>query len=533
MDRAPVALFISLLIIAYMKHLLKYSTLLLLFVSPHLFGAEPAQQKPPNIIYIMADDLGYGDVSCYNKHSLIRTPHIDRLAAQGLRFTDAHSPSAVCTPTRYGVLTGRYCWRTWLKRGVVGGYTPPLIEPDRPTIATLLKGGDYTTACIGKWHLGLGWTRANGITPAWKEARSYFRGSWQDGDASKGLNVDFTKPVRYGPEELGFDSTFYTAACSTIDGPFAFIQNRRLTALPDEMIEVDRSKHPDFRPRPGWVAPDYDIETVDVRFTRHAINLMDLSIKKHAGTPFFLYLALSAPHAPWLPPEMVQGKSDAGPRGDQVVLVDWCVGQIMKFLKEHGLADSTLVIFTSDNGPRHGINGHKSAGDLRGYKSHIWEGGHRVPFIARWPERVPKGKTTGQPLCLTDMFATFAALLNVDVPEGAAPDSFNLLPAFLGTAPEKPIRPHLIHHSENGTFSIRKGEWKLILNNKTSGGWVKPSGKPPKPGTPGQLYNIETDPYETDDVFEQHPEVVKKLTALLEKFKSQGRSNAARSPAGE
>jgi len=487
------------------------------------------QNNNPNIIYIMADDLGYGDVGCYNENSLIPTPNIDQLAGEGLIFTDAHSPSAVCTPTRYGVLTGRYCWRTWLKRGVIGGYTPPLIEESRTTIASLLKENNYTTACIGKWHLGLGWTRMNGFTPGWEDAAGYWRGSWQDGDSTKGLNVDFTKPVQHGPEYLGFDSTFYTAACSTIDGPFAYIQNRYTVGIPDRMIEVDKSKGGDYRPRPGWQAPGFEIETVDIEFTKKAISFMEVSVKSKSGNPFFVYLALSAPHAPWLPPEMVQGRSDAGPRGDQVVLVDWCVGQIMNFLKENKLDKNTLVIFTSDNGPRHGINGHQSAGNLRGYKSHIWEGGHRIPFIVHWPGIVNKGSVTDEPICLTDMMATFAAITGAILPEGSGEDSYNILPAISGEKLDKPIREAIVHHSENGTFSIRKGEWKLILDNKTSGGWVEPSGKRPVPGTPGQLYNIISDPYEQNDLWEEHPEIVKDLTNLLEKYKTEGRSNKGHS----
>jgi arylsulfatase A len=481
-------------------------------------------KKKPNIIFIMADDMGYGDMTCYNPSSRIPTPHMDRLAAQGIRFTDAHSPSAVCSPTRYGILTGRYCWRTWLKRGVVGGYTPPLIEPDRVTVASFLKQQGYRTGCFGKWHLGLGWTRQNGFTPTWKDAEKMWRGSWQDGDPEKGMNVDFSKPVQGGPKDIGFDEAYFTAACSTIDGPFAYIHNSRTVGIPDMPIFVDESKNEDFHPRPGWMAPGFDIEDVDPTFTRKAIEFMENAQRESPKRPFFLYLPLSSPHAPWLPPDFVKGQSREGPRGDLVCLVDGCVGEVLDALERLKIADNTLIIVTSDNGPRHGAEGHRSSGFLRGYKSHIWEGGHRIPFIARWPGRIRPGSTSDEMICLTDLIATCAAILVEDLPEGAGPDSFNVLPALLGKSGGDPIREALVSHSENGTFAIRQGNWKLICDNKTSGGWVEPPGDPPVPNTPGQLYDLGTDPYEQNDLWEQRPEIVERLTLLLEKYKSEGRS---------
>jgi len=481
-------------------------------------------EKLPNIVVILADDMGYGDVKCYNPESKIPTPNMDRLAEQGVRFTDAHSPSAVCTPTRYGLLTGRYCWRTWLKRGVIGGYTPPLIEPHRMTVASLLKKHGYATGCFGKWHLGLGWTRQNGFVPTWKDGPKMWRGSWQDGDPAKGMNVDFTKPIHGGPTELGFDYAFFTAACSTIDGPFSFIENNYTIGIPNRPIFVDKSKHPDYRPRPGWIAPGFVLEEVDPSFTRRAIEFMVETKRKNPNQPFFVYLALSSPHAPWLPPEFVKGKSQLGPREDLVCLVDWCVGEILYALEGLKLTEETLIIVTSDNGPRRGLDDHKSAGPLRGYKSHIWEGGHRVPFIARWPGHIQPNTVSNEMICLTDLLATFASIVGETLPPNAGEDSYNIYPALVGERLEKPIREALVMHSENGTFAIRQGKWKLILDNKTSGGWVEPAGKPPKPGTPGQLYNLEEDPYEQNDLWDTHPEIVEKLTKLLEKYKGEGRS---------
>ncbi|UCG49128.1 MAG: arylsulfatase [Phycisphaerales bacterium] len=483
-----------------------------------------ADWKRPNIIFIMADDMGYGDVKCYNPDSKIPTPHMDALASEGMRFTDAHSPSAVCTPTRYGILTGRYCWRTWLKSGVVGGYTNPLIEPTRTTVASLLKEHGYTTACIGKWHLGLGWTRANGYVGSWKDAKERFGGSWQDGAAEKGMNVDFTKAIQGGPTDLGFDYGYFTAACSTIDGPFCYIENDRTVGIPDKPIFVDKNKHPDYRPRRGLVAPGYTLEDVDATFTGKAVDFIRRSVTDKPERPFFVYLALSSPHAPWLPPDFVRGKSEAGPRGDLVFLVDWCVGQVVQALEWMKLAGDTLLIVTSDNGPREGVAGHKPAGNLRGLKSHTWEGGHRVPFIARWPGRIAAGTTSDEPVCLVDLMATAGVLAGAKLGAEAGPDSYNILPALLSEPLEKPIREAIVSHSVFGVFAIRQGPWKLILDNQDSGGWVRPAGKRPKPGTPGQLYNLKEDPAEQNNLFDKHPEIVRRLTDLLERYKKQGRS---------
>ncbi len=482
------------------------------------------KKGPPNIVFILADDMGYGDPRCFNPDSKIPTPHMDRLAGEGVKFTDAHSPSAVCSPTRYGILTGRYCWRTWLKRGVVGGYTPPLIEPTRPTVASFLRSQGYRTGYFGKWHLGLSWTRMNGFTPTWEDAEKMWRGSWQDGDPEKGMNVDFRKPVGNGPVALGFDEAFFTAACSTIDGPFVFIENDRLTAFPERQIAdyYDMSGGEEGSPRRGWCAEGFSLEEVDLRFTEKALAFMDKHMGDPSDEPVFVYLALSAPHTPWLPPDFVKGKSGDGPRGDLVVLADWCVGEVMKALERLGVEDETLVIVTSDNGPHPGIEDHRSVGPLKGYKSHIWEGGHRVPFVVRWPGKTTPGTESEEPICLTDLMATFAGIVGADLPRGAGPDSYDIGPALLGRKGTPHIREALVSHSENGTFAIRRGAWKLILDNKTSGGWMRPAGERPEPGTPGQLYNLEDDPYETTDLWKERKDVVSELEALLEKYQRDG-----------
>ena len=490
----------------------------------------PAAERKPNIVYILADDTGYGDVACYNPDSKIPTPNIDRLAEQGVRFTDAHAPAAVCTPTRYGVLTGRYCWRTWLRQGVVGGYTPPLIEPSRTTVPSFLKQHGYTTACVGKWHLGVGWTRQNGFVPTWRDAERLFRGSWQDADPATGMNADFTQPIHGGPTDLGFDYAFFTASCSTMDGPFAFIENDRVTAIPDRPIFVDESREPEyFRPRPGWIAPGYVLETVDPTFTQKAVDFIERAAKQEPARPFFLYFATSAPHTPWLPPTFIQGRSEAGPRGDLVALYDWCIGEILRALDRSGLTENTLVIVTSDHGPHEGVNGHKSAGDLQGYKSHAWEGGHRVPFLARWPARIAPATTCDEPVCHTDLLATCADILHESLPRDAGPDSYNILPVLLGDPSAglragKPIREAIVSHSVYGVFTIRQGPWKLIHECQDSGGWVPPAGTGPEPGGPGQLYNLADDPAEQTNLFDDHPAIVKRLAALLAHYRQQERS---------
>lgn len=464
----------------------------------------------PNIVFIMADDMGYGDVGCYNAESKIPTPNMDRLAKQGIRFTDAHTPSAVCSPTRYGIVTGRYCWRTWLKKHALVGYSRPLIEPGRMTVASLLKQHGYKTACIGKWHMGLEW-------PMKPDVKVDLHGKSElplDEIEAMGEKVDFTRPIKDAPVDHGFDYFFGTAGCPTTDPPYVFIENSRTLGIPNVM-------RPDkYQCDPGHMVPDWDPTRVDTQFVQKAVEFME----DNQANPFFLYLPLSSPHAPWLPPEFVKGKSGTGLRGDMVVWVDWSVGQILYALDRLNLADNTLLFLTSDNGPRIGVRGHKSAGKWRGYKSHIWEGGHRVPFIVRWPGEIKANTTSDEVICLTDLMATCVAIVGANLPDNAGEDSYNILPALLGEKLEKPIRPDVIHHSVWGVFSIRQGKWKLILDTQGSGGWVRPSDEYHVPGTPGQLYDMEKDPYEKNNLWDKRPEVVERLTRLLEKYKKQGRS---------
>ena len=449
--------------------------------------------KHPNIVFIMADDMGYGDTTCYNPDSKIPTPNMEKLAKQGIMFTDAHSPSAVCTPTRYGVLTGRYCWRSRLKRGVFGGYDRPLIEKERMTVASMLKKHGYSTACIGKWHLGMDWGRKEGA----------------DGRGQE--RVDVKKPLRNGPIDRGFDYFFGTTGCPTDDPPFLFVENDHVVG--DTRITTVEHEGEEYHllMTPGWRHED-----VDITLKNKSVEF----IEKNKDKPFFLYLPLSVPHIHWLPPDSVKGKSQAGPRGDQVVLADVILGQIMDKVDELGISDNTLLIFTSDNGPREGVNGHKSSSKLRGQKGEIWEGGHRMPFIARWPGKIKPQTKSDETICLADLMATCAAVVGEKLGSKAGPDSYNILPALLGQKYEKPIREATIHHSGAGVFAIRQDEWKLIIGTK-EGGYH--SGGP-KRNAPGQLYNLAEDPYEKNNLWDKRPEVVERLTRLLEKYKKQGHS---------
>jgi arylsulfatase A-like enzyme len=464
-------------------------------------GNEKAAKKP-NIVFIMADDMGYGDVSAYNPDSKIQTPNMDRIATEGLMFVNAHTPSSLCSPTRYGLLTGRYCWRTRLKKWVLAEFYGdiPLIEEDRMTIASLLKGQGYETACVGKWHVGMAWNTKDGWPASYEE---------ED-------NVDFTQPVIGGPVERGFDYFFGTAGCCTSDPPYCFIENDKTISIPNVMTPEEMYAKPGVVK--GLMASDWSQEEVDVRLTEEAVGFIEQHQAEKTDDPFFLYFVPSSPHIPWMVPDFMKGKTEEGARGDLVALVDWSVGQITETLKKYGLDDNTLLIITSDNGPRQGANGHKSAGDYRGYKAQIWDGGYRVPFIAKWPGHIKSGTKSNEVFSHTDMMATFAALFEVDLPANTAEDSYNVLPALLGgTMSENNMRPR-VFHSTNGVFAIQQGDWKLIQGTKGSG-----SGRDTVPSdsllVTGQLYNIVNDPFEQSDLWDAYPGKVKELNQVLEAIK--------------
>lgn len=476
----------------------------------------------PNIVVILADDMGYGDVGVYNAESRIPTPHMDQLAAQGVRFTDMHSADSVCTPSRYGLLTGRYCWRTQLQRTVLFNYEPPLIEPDRLTLASLLQRKGYRTGMFGKWHLGLGFAVKEGRSVDFEQPLPWYAGP--DPDPEVGASIDFSRPATGGPTALGFDEAFYTAGCSTDQEPFCFIRNGEFLGMGNASY-----RHPAGSWRSGMTAEAWVNETVDVRFTEEATAFIERAQRASPDRPFFAYLALSAPHSPHLVPDFAAGQSEAGVRGDMVWLVDWTVGRLVSALDRHGLAQNTLLIVTSDNGPLRGSlapgarestatvsNGHRSAGDLRGFKASIYEGGHRVPFIARWPNKIPAGSVSTQPASLVDLLATAAAIVGEELSKDDAADSFDMLAALEGTAGADAMRTAIVHHSGIGAFALRDGRWKIVFGQGEDR--VQPTEGA------GYLFDMHADPRETKNVWEEHPEVVARLTALMEAYRAKGRS---------
>jgi arylsulfatase A len=500
-----------------MKTRITYFVLFLFFAS--CAGKDGGNQKAlPNIIYILADDLGYGDVGAYHAESRISTPNIDLLASQGMRFTDAHSPSSVCTPTRYGILTGRYCWRTRLPRGVLQGYGEALIEQQETTVAEILRGKGYTTGVVGKWHLGLDWVlkashedslKIYGEKPILANMNS----DW----------IDFTIPPKNGPLTHGFDYSYILPASLDME-PYCYLENDVLTELPTDYTPGNDLNTPVYATEAFWrkgrMSESFDFYEVLPTFIEKAKSFVQTHAKDQA--PFFLYLPLAAPHTPWVPKDNYAGSSKAGKYGDFVQMVDALVGDFLKELDENALSDNTLVIFTSDNGPYWRPEyierfGHHAADKYRGMKADIWDGGHRIPFIVRWPGTVEANSQRDQLTTLTNLMATIADIHGVELGDGAGMDSESILPVLKG-ANSKNLHP-VIHHSSRGVFAIRVGEWKYI-EGLGSGGFSEPRTLEPLDGGPtGQLYNLALDPSEKDNLFMENPEKVKELQDRLDQIR--------------
>ena len=478
----------------------------LLFSCPHL----NAQQ--PNVIIILADDLGYGDVGILNKQSAIPTPNMDRLGVEGMVFTDAHSGSAVCTPTRYGLLTGRYSWRTRLKRGVLNGYSPHLIDPKRTTIADLFQRSGYATACIGKWHLGMDFPFKHPL----------------EGSPKGTFYVDAAGTIKNSPLEYGFDY-FYGISASLDFPPYLFIENDKFDGDADKIFAA--SAFPKYIRKGEGNAAFVPEDCLDI-ITGKAKNF----IQQNKDTPFFLYVPITAPHKPVAPHGRFRGKTKLGEYGDFVAQVDWSIGQIMDQLEALALEENTLVILTSDNGSfmrrtddssrfpeSHVVNNTMQAYDpvhhtsnyiFRGTKADVWEGGHRVPFLVRWPEKIASGTTCEQTICLTDLFATSAAILGMKPnrkTEGE--DSFSFLRQLKGKKSRR--KDGVINHSAAGVFAFRYKDWKLILGNG-SGGRQNPRGK--AFAGPYQLYRLSSTIDESLNVYDEHPKVVKKMLSTFDKI---------------
>ncbi|WP_246112852.1 sulfatase family protein [Allorhodopirellula solitaria] len=458
-------------------------------------NSTPAQ---PNIVVVLVDDMGYGDPGCFQPQSKIETPHIDALARAGMRFTDAHAPGPLCHMSRYGLMTGRYPFRT----DVSVWPTEPLIERHQMTIASLAKDQGYRTAMVGKWHLGF---REHG----------------------------YDQPLPGGPVDCGFDH-FFGIRASTDIPPYFYIRDDHAVEEPTERIAANRSEN--WSPiqgafwRAGGIAPNLQLDNVLERFTDEAIKVIEQhaaqngpSDDEQPAQPLMLYLAYPAPHTPWLPAERFAGKSKVGMYGDFVMMVDAEIGRVTQSLRTAGMEEETLLIFTSDNGPVWYEDDtrryqHDSAGGLRGMKADAWEAGHRMPLIVRWPGRVPADSHSEQLVCFTDFLATFADVLDVTLPKNAGPDSFSFLPALLGNSSQTAtMRKQWVMQagSVRSMMTIREGNWKLITE-LGSGGFSKPKRQQPSEGGPtAQLYDLKADPAERTNLFAERPDIVIRLQAAL------------------
>ncbi len=492
-----------------------------------------ARTERPNIIVLLADDVGYGDLGCYGA-TLAHTPHLDRLAREGRRFMDAHSPASMCTPTRRALLTGTYSWRQEPGATILSGTDPLCIAPGTATLASMLKAAGYATGAVGKWHLGLG---------------------------GKG-GAQWNDRIAPGPGALGFDDAFIMPATGD-RVPCVYVENERIAGLDsaDPIAVSYRAKvgteptgreHPELLnlksrrghdgtivngiARIGWMSGGTSARWVDEEMADTFANRARTFIEEHRNAPFFLYLATHGIHAPQAPHPRFHGAGQCGTRGEVLAELDDTVGQILATLDRLALAEKTLVIFTSDNGgvvedgyATNVVPEHRCNGPLRGFKGTQWEGGHRVPFIARWPGRVPAGSECGDLVMHGDLFATFAALLGIALPDEAALDSLDARPALLGEPRAQPGRTTFISHGAgtNGPFGIRSGPWKLV---QSAGGGIGRAKLAERPGRPPQLFHLTDDPSEAHDPATRHPEKVRELTEILATERAEGRTRPARKP---
>jgi len=484
---------------------------LILLVATINSSCSQKESDLPNIIIILADDMGYGDVQAFNPESEIPTPNLNKLSEDGVMFMDAHTPSSICTPTRYGLLTGRYCWRTSLKRGVLRGYDTPLIKEDRVTIADYLKEKGYRTGIVGKWHLGLGFQEVE-----------------TGNDSEK--KFDLTKSLTSSPNNNGFDYSFVLPASLDFE-PYVYVKNYEV--VDTEFDSVPETVFPN-QIRKGIKSGSLEFDEVQDDFLAEALDFIRLESK--SDNPFFLYFPLTSPHTPIVPSKKFKGTSDKGLYGDFTMQVDWTAGEILKLLKQLNITENTLVIFTSDNGsamrridsttePDHvtdaslrqyNANNHLSNGIFRGLKGDTYEGGHRVPFVVHWPAKLAGGIRVSESICLTDIFDTLIEVTDGIKPEGSGEDSYSFFPILLGEK-QSIHRPPIIHHSGGkAMFAIRKDNWKLILGNG-SGARTKPVGTPFQ--KPYQLYNIENDLSESNNLIDKQKDVAKKLEEELFEIK--------------
>ena len=473
------------------------------------------KQSRPNIIYILADDMGYGDVDSFNEDSKIATPHLARLSREGMRFTDMHTSSGVCTPTRYGILTGRYSWRTSLKKGVLGGHSPHLIDPQRETVASLLKKQGYATACVGKWHLGMDWASTDG----------------EEVKKTAAKNVDFSKPIANGPLDVGFDYYFGISASLNMD-PHAFINDRKVEGTLEFLPDSKAVKARGFTgAKPGWAAKEFKQDQVLGTFTEKTVEWIKERNRKSPDEPFFVYMPLNSPHSPIVPSKDFKDKSGLNPHGDFCMETDWAVGEVVKAVDELGIADNTIIIFTADNGTspmakfeKMQEQGHYPSYIYRGMKGTLWEGGHRVPFVVRWPKVVKAKTSCDDVICTTDLMATVAEINSVKLSDDVGEDSVSFYDALKGKKLAGNNKRGVVHHSDAGIFSIRRGKWKLMFDAKGGSRRSNPKDKPVKNSAEFLLFDMEKDEVESTNLSEERPEVVKELKMLLADYINKGRS---------
>jgi arylsulfatase A-like enzyme len=487
---------------------------------------EGAEQKLelPNIVIIYADDMGYGDLNCQNPNSKIPTPNLDQLASEGMRFTDAHSSSGICSPSRFALLTGTYHWRN--QHGIINSFGKPFFKETDVTLPQVLQKSGYTTACIGKWHLGWDWKFKN--EPSGKTLQGVKEINYYLPE-----DIDWSAPISGGPLDRGFD---YYFGDGTINfPPYAWVENDKLLELPTKDQDVAErgfeTKEGNWEFRPGPMVEGWDPYNVIPTLTKKAVEYVNSQEK---DKPFFLYFALPSPHAPIIPNEEFIGTSEAGGYGDFMVQTDWVAGEVLKALKAKGLDENTIVIFSADNGPekyafeRAEKYGHYSMGDLRGLKRDVWEGGHHVPFIVKWPGQVRAGSVSNEVISQVDIMATLAAATNTALTEGLAPDSYNLLPIFMEEKYASPLREATVQNTFENVWGLRQGKWLYI--NAPSGEHTKmpDSFKQLRNykdfDTAGLLFDMENDPEQRTNLFAQHPNKIKEMDQLLQNYREQGYS---------
>ncbi|MCG6190682.1 sulfatase family protein [Maribellus maritimus] len=506
----------------------------LFFVATTFIPQLSKAQEMPNIIFIFADDMGYGDVSCNNPYSRVSTPAIDQLAKEGIRFTEAHSAGSVCTPSRYGLITGRYFFRAPKQRSH-WGYLSPYISPERETIGDMLKKSGYTTACIGKWHLGLNWQRKDKSLPLIEaQGRAGY------------TNVDFSLPVSGGPYDLGFDYSFIMPASLDMP-PYVFVKNNEVV---DQEIILTADMYPNRLEktefawdkkyindddiywergvwwRNGEMSKSFNVEECLDAITKEGLAFIERV--SETENPFFLYLPLTGPHTPWVPNKHFKGKTGLGTYGDFIMQIDNIVAQITELIKEQGIEKNTMIIFSSDNGAAWETEdilqyAHQSNWGRRGMKGDTWDGGHHIPLVIKWPEKIKAGTIYNYDIGLTDFYATFADMTHQEMNENEAEDSYSFMTVLNGNREEK-FRDHIIYLSSSGKLAIKKGDWKYI-QGLGSGGFSYPANlSPVKNGPTSQLYNMKKDIEEKNNLFLQKPKIAEELNTYLKKLVENGYS---------